>query len=101
MVTKRTYEALAILRASQGSQPALTAAWFALKFWPGHPMHERVKRNGVRGCGAWLSAGSFLAKLITAKLANWHGGVFTITTPGMAALAEYEAAHPAPPADVV
>lgn len=41
---------------------------FAEKMWPDSLMHHRSK-NGVRGTGAWLCAGSYIARLAKQGLA--------------------------------
>lgn len=62
-ITARTVEALRIL---QERQPR-SHAYFAELFWPGNDMHARYSNAGThgarRGAGAWLSSGSYLAKL--------------------------------------
>lgn len=63
--TKRTIDALTIL-ADFGAEHAISASWFAQKFWPGHIMHVQVTNQGNGACAgkkAWLQAGSYLRKL--------------------------------------
>lgn len=58
----RTLDALIIIR----DNPKIDPRTFAGKFWPDALMHERRSRGGhgaQKGKGAWLAAGSFVAKL--------------------------------------
>lgn len=63
--TKRMLEALTILDGT-GFQHGMSAAQFALKFWPDHLMHVQVTNQGNGACAGkkgWLQAGSYLRKL--------------------------------------
>lgn len=61
--SKRTIEALLILRDKKPQ----SFAEFAQLFWPDNFMHRRHTNCGThgsrRGAGAWLAAGSYIAKL--------------------------------------
>lgn len=49
-----------------GDHNDISARGFALAMWPDNYMHERHITGGTgiqRGKGAWLSAGSYLAKM--------------------------------------
>jgi hypothetical protein len=90
MIKQKTYEALRILAAAPLGV-GMAASTFANLYWPKeHPIHTRVKRNGVRGCGAWLSAGSLLSKLSYKGLVNKHGPAYSIRREGLAAIKEFE-----------
>lgn len=64
----------------------MSAHEFATQMWEDSDMHKRVKNTGNGACagkGAWLCAGSYLAKLIkygwVEKSGNW---LFHITVRG-------------------
>lgn len=65
-----------------------TARYFALEMWPDSNMHTKVKNTGngaTTGKGAWLCAGSYLAKLIKKGwVSRPHNDFFTfcITSEG-------------------
>lgn len=72
-MTDRQREALTILREF----PGIRATAFAGKFWPDNDMHTRSKNGGngnQRGKGAWLAAGSYIARLSKKGWVGHHFG---------------------------
>lgn len=84
--SKRTIEALLILRDKKPQ----SFAQFAELFWPGNLMHRRHSNCGThgsrRGAGAWLSAGSYVAKLERAGLVRRSYSAFGTEKMGIAYL---------------
>jgi hypothetical protein len=86
-MTDREREALTILREF----PGIRATAFAKKFWPGHDMLLRPKNGGngsQKGKGAWLAAGSYIAKLSKKGWVRhlWDTGGYMLTEKGKEAL---------------
>ncbi len=97
-ITPRTIEALQILRDKKPK----SASGFARLFWPGYNMHVKGSNAGThgsrRGNGAWLCAGSYLAKLERRGLVRKQYdptsidlfGIASLTNAGEDALREFE-----------
>lgn len=92
-MTARQFEALKILHKTTYDNP-IRAREFAKKFWPDHNMHVKVLNTGNGACSgkaAWLSAGSYLAKLRklgwVSGLTKYDGG-YRITQKGINAFIE-------------
>ena len=68
--SKKRLKALSILK---NHEDGITAKFFAWEMWPDSPAWDRVYNTGINGAtsgkGMWLSAGSYLSKLVYEELA--------------------------------
>jgi len=92
--SKKRLKALSILK---NHEDGITAKFFAWEMWPDSPAWDRVYNTGINGAtsgkGMWLSAGSYLSKLVYEELVRisyteYHARKYHISSKGRQLLRE-------------